>query len=82
MDGLHDAYLSAIKQNPAKVPLVEWRGTKKVTRKSREGSKNYKQPDWSISGWVNRPDTMPKASAQTESSAHDATNAGAEGYDA
>ena len=58
MDTLHDAYLRDAKANAGKVPVVEIKGVKKVSVKTREGSKNYKQPDWSIVSWVARPEAM------------------------
>ena len=58
MDALHDAYLQGIKDNTGKVPVVEIKGVKKVSIKTKEGAKNYKHPDWSIVGWVARPEAM------------------------
>lgn len=58
MDSLHDAYIAGAAKNPGKVPVVEIKGTKKVAVKTKEGSKNYKQPDWSIVSWVARPDEL------------------------
>lgn len=58
MDTLHDQYLRDEKSNAGKVPVVEIKGVKKVSVKTKEGSKNYKQPDWSIVSWVVRPEAM------------------------
>lgn len=58
MDVLHDQYVKGAKDNAGKVPVVEIKGTKKVAVKTKEGSKNYKQPEWSIVSWVARPDAM------------------------
>lgn len=58
MDLLHDAYLRDVKANTGKVPVVEIKGVKKISVKTKEGSKNYKQPDWSIVSWVARPEAM------------------------
>lgn len=58
MDVLHDEYLKGIKDNAGKVPVVEIKGVKKVAVKTKEGSKNYKQPEWSIVSWVARPDAL------------------------
>ena len=58
MDILHDQYLTGAKANPGKVAVVEFKGTKKVSVKTKEGAKNYKQPDWSIVSWVARPEAM------------------------
>lgn len=58
MDVLHDSYLRDAKANPGKVPVVEIKGVKKVSIKTKEGNKNYKQPDWSIVSWVARPEVM------------------------
>jgi hypothetical protein len=58
MDILHDAYVTGAAKNVGKVPVVEIKGTKKIAVKTKEGSKNYKQPDWSIVSWVVRPDEL------------------------
>jgi hypothetical protein len=58
MDTLHDAYLRDEKANPGKVPVVEFKGVKKIQIKTKEGSKTYKQPDWAIVQWVARPEAM------------------------
>ena len=61
MDVLHDSYLRDEKAHTGKVPVVEIKGTKKVSVKTKEGAKNYKQPEWAIVGWVVRPEAMTKA---------------------
>jgi hypothetical protein len=58
MDSLHDAYVASAAKNAGKVPVVEIKGTKKIAVKTKEGSKNYKQPDWSIVSWVDRPEEL------------------------
>lgn len=42
-------------KNAGKVPVVEIKGTEKVSVKTKEGAKNYKRPIWSIVKWVARP---------------------------
>lgn len=58
MDALHDTYVAGAAKNAGKVPVVEIKGTKKVVQKTKEGNKNYKQPDWSIVSWVARPEAL------------------------
>lgn len=58
MDTLHDSYLRDAKANAGKVPVVEIKGVKKISIKTKEGAKNYKQPEWSIVNWVSRPEAM------------------------
>ena len=58
MDELHDAYIKGEKENPNKVPVIEIRGTEKVPVKTRDGTKNFKKPSWSIVAWVTRPEQM------------------------
>ncbi len=58
MDVLHDQYLNNEKQNHGKVPVVEIKGTEKVAIKTKEGSKTYKRPIWSIVSWVAKPEGM------------------------
>lgn len=58
MDVLHDQYLNGLKTNTGKLPVVEIKGTKKISLKTKEGTKNYKQPDWAIVSWVERPEAI------------------------
>ena len=58
MDALHDEYLKGVKDNAGKVAVVEIRGVKKVSVKTKEGSKNYKQPECSIVAWVTKPEQL------------------------
>ena len=58
IDALHDQYLAGVKANAGRVPVVEIKGTKKVQVTTKEGTKNYKQPDWSIVSWVARPEAL------------------------
>ena len=58
MDILHNSYLEGRKMNVGKVPVVEIKGTEKIAIKTREGSKNYKRPVWSIVAWIQKPEAM------------------------
>ena len=64
MDALHDAYMAGAAKNVGKLPVVEIKGTKKVSVKTKEGAKNYKQPDWSIVSWVSRPEALTEKVAE------------------
>lgn len=58
VDGLHDAYLSGVKENPGKLPVVVLEDATPIT--SGEGARkstNY-APVFKISGWVSRPDDL------------------------
>jgi hypothetical protein len=66
MDVLHDAYLKDEKAHAGKVPVIEIKGTKKVSVKTKEGAKNYKQPEWSIVSWVARPEEMDVKAKEAE----------------
>lgn len=54
-DKLHDDYLANYKANPGKLPVVTLKGCKPVKVKTPEGDATFKAPDWSITGWVDRP---------------------------
>jgi len=47
------------------VLLAEIKGTKKVSVKTKEGAKNYKQPDWAIVSWVARPEALTEKVTET-----------------
>lgn len=75
MDVLHDSYVAGLAKNAGKVPVIEIKGTHKIAKKTKEGMKNYKQPDWSIVSWVARPEALTekvaKAAKEVETSDDD-----------
>lgn len=64
MDALHDAYLSGVKANPGKLPVVKLGSTTAVSSsgKGTDGkavsSTNY-MPVWEIVKWTDRPAELP-----------------------
>ena len=58
LDFLHDEYLKHEKENAGKIPVIEITGVEKIVIKTREGSKNYKKPAWSIVSWIPRPEAL------------------------
>lgn len=61
MDTLHDKFLEGKDANKGKVPVVEIKGTEKIAVKTKDGSKNYKRPVWSIVTWIARPEALDAA---------------------
>lgn len=58
MDDLHDAYLSGVKANAGKLPVVKLAGTKAITSKGKAASSVNYEPIWQIIAWVDRPDAL------------------------
>lgn len=58
MNTLHDAYLADKSKNAGKLPVVEIKSVKKIDSQTKEGTKTYRVPVWSITSWVDRPEEM------------------------
>ena len=70
MDVLHNQYMKEKDANAGKLPVVEFKGTKKISVSTKEGAKTYKCPEWSIVSWVDRPEAMsPKVVEEVKASA-------------
>lgn len=58
MDALHDAYLSGVKANPGKLPVVKLGATKAIVSTGKAASSTNYEPRWEIVSWVDRPDKL------------------------
>lgn len=61
MDALHDAYLSASKANPGKLPVVKLGRTKAIVSQGKAASSTNYEPGWEIVAWVDRPEKLSAA---------------------
>ena len=63
---LYQAYEAGKAQNPGKVPIVDITGTERVTQTLNDGqTQTWRVPQWSLSGWVDRPTTLDSAPEPT-----------------
>lgn len=60
IDQVHDAYLAAPEAKAGKLPIIAMIGAKAV----RSGQSSNYQPDFQISGWVDRPAALTEGAAQ------------------
>jgi hypothetical protein len=58
MDALHDAYLSGVKANAGKLPVVKLAGTKAIVSTGKAATSTNYEPLWQIVGWVDRPEKL------------------------
>lgn len=63
MDALHNQYEAGKADNPGKLPVVTIAGTKTITVPTPQGENRFKVPEWSITGWTERPAGMDGAEA-------------------
>jgi hypothetical protein len=63
---LYQAYEAGKAQNPGKVPIVDITGTERVTQTLNDGqTQTWRVPQWTLSGWVDRPTTLDSAPETT-----------------
>jgi hypothetical protein len=55
IDKLHDEFLSGRKDNAGKLPIVKMKGMKKVDTKTPKGTNTNFEPEFEITGWVDKP---------------------------
>jgi hypothetical protein len=68
MDVLHDAYLTGVKANPGKLPVVKLPRTKAIVSAGKAASSTNYEPCWEIVAWVDRPEKLsPEAIAKLRS---------------
>lgn len=72
---LHDAYLADKAKHAGKLPVVEIKSIKKVESATKEGTKTYRVPVWSITAWVDRPAEMAEKIAEAAKVAETASAA-------
>jgi len=79
VDGLHDAYLAGVKENPGKLPVVVLEDATPITTgEGARKSTNY-APVFKITNWVARPEDLvhePRSSSAAPAASSGASNAG------
>ena len=66
MDTLHNQYEAEKGNNPGKIPVVEISGTETVKINTPQGELRFKVPQWSISGWTDKPEMFNKTASAPE----------------
>lgn len=79
MDVLHDAYLSGVKANPGKLPVVKLGRTKAIVSQGKDASSTNYEPGWEIVAWVDRPDKLSEAAIASLRSGGDAAKSNGAG---
>ena len=70
MLALYQAYEAGKAQNPGKVPVVDITGTERVTQTLNDGqTQTWRVPQWTLSGWTDRPASFDGAPAQEPAAA-------------
>jgi len=66
MDTLHNQYEAEKGNNPGKIPVVEISGTETVKINTPQGELRFKVPQWSISGWTDKPEMFNNTASAPE----------------